>query len=402
VIDFPGQEPATWDRFYIAQNGEQEPFTASDSVPPQSTNVVFLPTRALFAWPLWISAEGDALSLVKLELSGRHLLKRGMEDCLTALTVQRKEDRQLVIALTMEEPFPVNLLPEGWQKADVFEIPARLFEGTTGCDLNIWREQGATMASFQRRGQLVWFCEIKGEGGFGVLKRSALRLLSEGVIERSPHSIRIARMNSAESKRMAIRLQKLFPESQISCDEETMRFPGLPAPAVDLAPIEARHARDRRNTLRRFASIGGIVAGIYILLLIWGGGDLLIRQNALRHLKQKVAQIQSPSLEIKKESQRWNALRNAVDPATYPLDLLAAVAAPTEGGKVRLISFILEGGHLQISGEATDVTQAYSFIDKLKKTPSLQEYDWTAGQPQLAGKNSVKFDMEGTRHNAHQ
>jgi hypothetical protein len=46
------------------------------------------------------------------------------------------------------------------------------------------------------------------------------------------------------------------------------------------------------------------------------------------------------------------------------------------------------------------VTQAYAFIDQLKKSAALREYDWTAGQPQLAGKNSVKFDMEGVRPDA--
>jgi Tfp pilus assembly protein PilN len=89
-----------------------------------------------------------------------------------------------------------------------------------------------------------------------------------------------------------------------------------------------------------------------------------------------------------------------VDPATFPLDQLAAIAAPTAGGKVRLISVTMENGHLQISGEATDVTQAYGFMESLKKSPILQQYDWTSGQPQLAGKNSVKFDMEGARAHA--
>jgi hypothetical protein len=89
-----------------------------------------------------------------------------------------------------------------------------------------------------------------------------------------------------------------------------------------------------------------------------------------------------------------------MDPGTYALDLLAAVAAPTGQGKVRLTLFSLEQGRLQISGEATDVTEAYNFIEQLKKNPQLQEYDWTAGQPQLAGKNSVKFDISGTRPDA--
>jgi hypothetical protein len=140
-----------------------------------------------------------------------------------------------------------------------------------------------------------------------------------------------------------------------------------------------------------------VAAILYLLLLAWGSGDLLIRQAALKRIRREVADIAAPALQAKQESERWNALRPAIDPTTYPLDLLAAATSPTEGGKVRLISFNLEQGHLLISGEATDVTQAYAFIEQLKKNPLLQEYDWTSGQPQLAGKNSVKFDLEGTR-----
>ena len=65
---------------------------------------------------------------------------------------------------------------------------------------------------------------------------------------------------------------------------------------------------------------------------------------------------------------------------------------------MRLTGFTLDQDHLQISGEATDVTQAYAFIEQLKKNPLLQEYEWTAGQPQLAGKNSVRFEMDGARN----
>jgi hypothetical protein len=93
-------------------------------------------------------------------------------------------------------------------------------------------------------------------------------------------------------------------------------------------------------------------------------------------------------------------MRGAVDPSFFALDLLAAVAAPTDGGKVRLTRFALEPRKMQVSGEATDVTQAYAFQEQLKKSPALQAYEWTVGQPQLAGKNSVRFDMEGSRSDA--
>jgi Tfp pilus assembly protein PilN len=146
--------------------------------------------------------------------------------------------------------------------------------------------------------------------------------------------------------------------------------------------------------------IGAGAALLYALLLLWMAGDYLIHRHALTTWKQKISSLQAPATEAQQDSERWKTLRPAVDPTTYPLDLLAAIAAPTEGGKVRLTAFTMEKGRLHVSGEATDVTTAYAFIDQLKKSPALHEYDWNAGQPQIAGKNSVKFDMEGVRPDA--
>ena len=126
----------------------------------------------------------------------------------------------------------------------------------------------------------------------------------------------------------------------------------------------------------------------------------MIHRMELSRIRKEIGAVARPASEARAESERWKALRGAVDPSFYALDLLAAVAAPTEGGKVRLTRFTLEPGKLQVSGEATDVTQAYAFQEQLKKSPALQAYEWTAGQPQLAGKNSVRFDMEGSRSDA--
>jgi len=137
---------------------------------------------------------------------------------------------------------------------------------------------------------------------------------------------------------------------------------------------------------------------LYLLLVLWGAGDLLIRKMTLNRLRHEAASLSEPALRAKEASDRWITSRPAVDPSTYPLDLLAAAAVPTEGGKVRLTGFSMDQDHLQISGEATDVTQAYAFIEQPKNNPRLQEYEWTAGQPQLAGKNSVRFEMTGVRN----
>jgi hypothetical protein len=258
--------------------------------------------------------------------------------------------------------------------------------------------------AFYREDVPVWFCSLRQQDAGGILRRSALRLLSENVIDHLPESVAIHGMPSGTADLCAREVKNAFPGTIVHSEDPSGEVqdnptvePILPATPFDIRPPEAlaeQLHRKRLHTILSYAAAGAI---IYTLLLLWGGGDLLIRQSALKRLRSEASSLKDPTLHAKSELSRWNAARQAVDPSTYPLDLLAAAAAPTEGGKVRLTGFTLEHDRLQVTGEATDVTQAYGFIEQLKKNPLLQEYTWTAGQPQLAGKNSVRFEMEGAR-----
>ena len=396
VIERPGSELGVWERWYVRESGNAELLEPGDPLPQKTSRIVVLPSAFLFSWPLWIALEGDSRELVKMELAGRHLLKKGMEEGLTALPIAQIGERRLVLATTTDEPFPADAMPDGWKSASHFEIPARLRSLQGNPDLLLWQEQGVIHAAFYREGQIVWFCPVRRGLSGTTLHRASLRLLSEGILGHLPYRILLEVIASKERDALASELVTRFPGASISSLSEVPP-PSVPKNLIDLPPAVARQARLSKQRADRFLSIGSMAAILYLLLLAWGSGDLLIRQAALKKIRGETARLEVPARRARAESERWTALRPAIDPTTYPLDLLAAVAAPTEGGKVRLINFTLEQGHLQISGEATDVTQAYAFIEQLKKNPLLQEYDWSAGQPQLAGKNSVKFEMEGAR-----
>jgi hypothetical protein len=224
------------------------------------------------------------------------------------------------------------------------------------------------------------------------------------VIAHLPKSVAIHGISSGTADFCARELQVVFPgvivhaqDSSEEGQEQVSPQPFLPEAPFTILPTEAQTEQLRRKKLHALLSYAALGAILYSLLLLWGAGDLMIRKSALKRLRREVASLEGQTLLAKNDSERWISARQAVDPSTFPLDLLAATAAPTEGGKVRLTGFTLDHDRLQISGEATDVTQAYGFIEQLKKNPLLQEYNWSAGQPQLAGKNSVRFEMEGAR-----
>jgi hypothetical protein len=401
VIERPGAEPGIWERWYLPAQGSPEILNDEESLPKKSLRVIALPSLSLFSWPLWIAEEGESRDLVKMELTGRHLLKRGMEEGLTAIPILQLGERRLVLAVATEEPFPEEMMPDNWKNAARFEISARLRGPEAKPDMILWQEQGVIQAAYYRDGQTVWFCAVRPGHCGSTLRRASVRLLSEGILGHLPSTILLQGVSLEARLLLTKELATNFPQASISTPQEVTP-PSLPPTPIDLTPTGARQERLFKQRSERLLSIGSVAALLYLLLLAWGSGDLLIRQAALKRIRREIAGIEAPALQAKQESERWNALRPAVDPSTYPLDLLAAVSAPTEGGKVRLTNFNLEHDHLLISGEATDVTQAYAFIEQLKKNPLLQEYDWTSGQPQLAGKNSVKFDMEGTRQGPRQ
>jgi hypothetical protein len=408
VLDRPGPLEGSWERWFFAA-GSTVPERLDPDAPISSGReiVTALPSSRLFSWPLWISSEGDPVDLARMELSGRHFLKRGMENSLTVLPVAQVGGRRLVMAVASEEPFPEESMLPGWRESSRFQFPCNVLGDMRGHDLLLWQEWGNLRMAFYREGKPVWFCGLGERDAGGGVQRSALRLLSEKVIEHLPLSIAIHGMPPGSSDLCSRQLQHLFPRAHIHSDAGINESgnPVLPQPlppdtSVDIPPAEAVAERQRKGRLRRILNVAAAALILYILLILWGSGDLLIRRMAWNRLRHEAASLSEPALLAKGQSERWNSSRPAVDPSTFPLDLLSVAAIPTEGGKVRLTGFTLDQDHLQISGEATDVTQAYAFIEQLKKNPLLQEYDWTAGQPQLAGKNSVRFEMDGARNSS--
>jgi hypothetical protein len=402
LVERPGPEPGSWERWVLET--DQPPMLLSEPMPRPAQRrsklkrIFCLPSQTLHNWPLWLAKEGDRLLLSRLELSGRHLVKRGMEQSLGLFSVNVQNDRQLMLAVCPEEPYPEDSLPADWKDADSFELPVRIL-GAGKSDLIVWREWGRLHACFLRDGKPVWFCPVGQPQLGGLLLRTTLRLEAEDVLPHAPRTILLAGVQPPETESLLDHLSKAFPKAIVRISGE-LPPPIIPEASFDLPPLAAREGRTVDEKKRRLLSYAMIGAVLYTLLLLWGSGDLLIHRTELARIRKEIGVVAGPASEARADAERWKAMRGAVDPSFYALDLLAAVSAPTEGGKVRLTRFSMELGKLQVSGEATDVTQAYAFEEQLRKSPALQAYEWTAGQPQLAGKNSVRFDMEGSRSDA--
>lgn len=366
--------------------------TAQDLGSPRHL-LLALPSRSILSAPLWISSAGNPSELAELELSSRHLLRKGAET--HSVPILNKDGRALVLALASSDDSEAL---EFFKKAKSFEFPARLLP-SRDTDIIVWRELGSLCFGFFRDDQCVFFASsaevLPGPAFCGILNRTAMRLHAEGVISRIPAKLRILGPFTNEectalghALRIDWHLQETFPA------------PEIPAEPTNPAPPTARMQIEQRDKFRKATLIAMGVAILYCLVLFSAGADLVFRNIQYSQLTSELAAISHSATAAQTSVTGWSELRNAVDPETFAIDQLDAVASQIPGEQVRLTQYNYDQGRLVITGEAADVTQAYEFFEKVKKVPMLQDYEWTNAQPQLAGRNKVRFEMEGVRPDA--
>ena len=352
-----------------------------------------LPTRSLMAIPLWVAGQGDPRELAELELSGRHLIKRDSE--VRIIPVDSADGRALVLAIAVGDDSPAA---EYFSKARFFDIAPRLFDPGTA-DVLVWREFGDLVYAFFKDRRCVYF-SASGEASpgpafCGLVARTALRLRVEQVIGGLPSSIRLIGDFSdpdcqAIGNGLRLTVEHIAPEPP-------PLVPGVPA---EVAPPAALRASVKRKGARKLAGAGLAGLAVYLILAAVLGGDLFLKRMQLGQLDKQAAAMAPEAEHAKTLVTEWKEFQTAIQPQSFALDQLAAVASELPGDQVRLTQFALENGRLLLAGEASDISQAYSFLERVKKSAVLQNYDWTSRQPQLAGKNKVRFEMEGTRPDA--
>ena len=352
-----------------------------------------LPTRSILAVPLWVAAEGDPRELADLELSSRHLLRKNAE--LNCLPLLEQDGRSLVLALaSVDDPDAA----EFFKKAESLEFPARLIP-SDGADIVIWHELGDLCFALYRDGECVFFTSsgesLPGPAFCGALFRTVLRLHAEGVLARLPARLRlIGKFTQEECQALGHGLRIDWELDETAPPPKASGHPSNPAPP------SARVEIDRRSRLRKLGLFAVIGLAAYALILLGVAVDLVVRKIQLQSLSAELASTKNKAAESQRMVTSWNEIRTAVEPSAFAIDQLDAVASQIPGEQVRLTQYNYDKGRLVITGEAADVSQAYEFFEKVKKVPMLLDYDWTSRQPQLAGRNKVRFEMEGVRPDA--
>ena len=402
----PGENENKWQLWKFPNRKDDAPKLLDDHALPLSPSLkkrllVGVPTRDLVVIPLWISTEGNLQELIELELTSKHLLRRGMAEGLKTIPLETKQGRILVVVLAPTSS-PSTLTAPYLKAADQFEASARLLPHQYA-DLLVWRELGEVCFGFSRKEQFVWFSgtneTMVTPATIGLIKRMALRLEAEAILEEAPRSLHIFGSFSEEERSLLKSFIGALDSKKYNYYSELPQ-PILSIPPLDLPDEAARDKRLHQEKSLRLKRVIALIAFIYFFLLLLGGSTLFVKKWTLHYFQHRITKEQPAIEEANQAITQWQEFRPAIDPTAYPLDILAEIARQIHGEKIRLITLAGMEGKLQIVGEATGVAQAYHFIEQIKKIPELQEYEWTSGQPKLAGKSSVRFELEGSRSHA--
>ena len=380
-------------KFPVKGNPSFDESFSEKSVDSFAHLLLAVPSRSVLSMPLWIASQGEATELAELELTSRHLLRKDAE--VYSVPILESEGRSLVLALAATDDETAG---DYIRKAKSFEVPARLLD-PAGADVLVWKEQGALCFAIYRDDKCVFFAATgaatPGTAFCGAIARTAMRLKSEGVITRMPAKLRlIGEFLEADASALG---QTLRVDFEI---ETTLPFPAFPKFLSDAAPPTARAALLSRSRLKRLMSFATAGMAVYVVILFLATADLAWQRYNLHLLNAELGTMESSAGKAQELVAAWKKFRFSIDPQSFAIDQLAAVATEIPGEQVRLTQYNFDNGRLTIAGEATDVSQAYEFFERIKKAPLLQDYDWTSGQPQLAGRNKVKFEMEGVRPDA--
>ena len=194
-----------------------------------------------------------------------------------------------------------------------------------------------------------------------------------------------------------------------SCYELRATVQGILASRTELVGIETPPAsiklnllpeswRQRRSQLAR--------RGEWRKRLIWAGGAyaglLILFVGCLAYLRLQIGLLDrrisydAPKTEFVRATEaNWKALAPAIDSRYYPVEILLHLFESLPSPEVRITAYNQSARQISVDGESNSAAFAYQFIDKLKKNPGLQIFQFDMGSPRILPNNHAQFRVEG-------
>jgi len=164
---------------------------------------------------------------------------------------------------------------------------------------------------------------------------------------------------------------------------------------LNLLPESWRQRRSqlaRRGEWRkRLIWAGGAYAALVFLFLAY----LVYMRFAIGHLDQLIARDAPQTEFVRTTEANWKALAPAVDSRYYPVEILLHLFESLPSPDVRITTYNQSARQISVDGESGSAALAYQFIDKVKKNPGLQVFQFDMAAPRILPNNHAQFRLEG-------
>ncbi len=372
--------------FALLQNvsGNGEP-------PPPGIALVALPPHLVTCQLFWLESDDEKVipDLLAMQCE-RRLLRRAGEVWQHHL-IRREGGRLLVAALILENDLPSGLLVEG--EGVRFEALPRVLEFPPR-SLCLWRCLGRlAVALTDEHGALLYFQALPHQS-----ITPACRLDLQALLWMAT-----AQNWCAEPERLLLFGEWAWEELPLLETLGPRVERGLPLryapPSVplDLLPRSVAERRQWRQRQRRTRLALASVAALYLLFLLYTISTALAHRFANHRMQAQLDTLLPEMTEHQTTARRLDALNPALDPGTYPLELLHRIMTLLPEGGVRLTRFEIVGNRLELGGESSTAREAFDFLNALQSAPSLHHITWEEPpQPVPLPNDTARFTLQGS------
>ncbi|HWL53520.1 MAG TPA: hypothetical protein VNQ90_13875 [Chthoniobacteraceae bacterium] len=166
---------------------------------------------------------------------------------------------------------------------------------------------------------------------------------------------------------------------------------GLP----DLSPPGWRVLRRKAQNRLRLKKQLLIVAAVYAVVVAGFLGWSFLKRMELRRIESRLLAAQPEAEERLARELRWRTLAPAIDPDRSTVELLFRIQQCLPSQEVRITEFEQTPKSFMITGEAPSAAEAVGFLEKLKSSEGLREFELHADPPTLLPNDHAQFRIFG-------
>jgi hypothetical protein len=170
---------------------------------------------------------------------------------------------------------------------------------------------------------------------------------------------------------------------------------GLPTPEGNLLPAAWQAEQTRLESSGRLKQQLQVVAFIYLLLVAGAFVYLAWMKTRVRKIDVEIAAT-TPQVELVRAQQaRWSALRPAIDPDRFPIEILRICQEARPSSEVKFNVFDYAPTKFTVVGEAPNAVVAIEYGDKLRAAKELADFTLKTPAPVSLKDDRWKFTFSG-------